>query len=126
AARPGLTLAGETDLRAVLHAGRQPDVERLAAGEGHALAGERRRILEADLEPVGGIGPLLRWPRPAEAAEWPPACSGTAAAAPAHAAENPLEQVGNTLAVITEFERLAIGPAKAPGSRAAAWPSAKA
>src|SRR5207253_9934465 len=109
AARPRLALPGEPDLRSVLDAGRQPDVERLAAGQGHALPRKGRRILEADLQPVGDIGALLRRPRTAEAAERASARPGAAAAAPAHAAENAFEQVGNAFLVFAEFEGLAIG-----------------
>ena len=124
AAGTGFALPSEADLGAVLHAGRQLDVERLAAGQRHTLAGQSRRILEADLEPVVGVGALLRRPLAAEATERPATAATTGA--PAQAAENPFEQVGNALLVVAELKGLAIGPAEAALRAAAAIVAARA
>src|SRR5688572_33310377 len=110
AARSRLALAGEPDSGAVLDAGRQLDVERLAAAQGHALALERRGVLERHLEPVGDVGAALRRrAAPAEAAE--PAAP---APRPGAAAEQPLEQGGNVGRPAAELEVHALGAAPEP------------
>ena len=124
AAGPRLALAGEADLGAVLDAGRQLDVERLAAAQRHALARERRGILEADLEPIGDVGALLRRPRAAEAAERPP--PPPPPARPRRPPKMPSNRSEIALLVVAEVEVLAIGPAKAALRAAAAIAAAAA